>query len=58
MAGGSWITPASLLWSGAARVADGDLGGLRTMVVLGAPVAALAATYWWASFVHKTTPSG
>ncbi|MET9025622.1 hypothetical protein ABZW96_08345 [Nocardia sp. NPDC004168] len=58
MAGGSWITPTSLLWSGAARIADGDMGGLRTMVLLGAPVAALAATYWWASFVHKTNTVG
>ncbi|WP_406237514.1 hypothetical protein [Nocardia sp. NBC_01009] len=58
VAGGSWSTPASLLWSGAARVADGDLTGLRSMVVLGAPVAALTATYWWAQFVHKTNTVG
>ncbi|MGW0247976.1 hypothetical protein ACWDYH_15220 [Nocardia goodfellowii] len=55
---GSWATPAVLLWSGAVRVTGGDLTGLRTMVILGAPVAALAATYWWASFVHKTNTVG
>lgn len=56
--GGSWSVPASLLWSGAARVADGDLGGVRMMLALGAPIAALAATYWWAQFVHKTNTVG
>jgi hypothetical protein len=56
--GGSWSVPASLLWSGASRVADGDLGGVRMMLTLGAPIAALAATYWWAQFVHKTHTVG
>ncbi|MEV0294219.1 hypothetical protein [Nocardia sp. NPDC050710] len=58
LAGGSWSVPASLLWSGAARVATGDLAGLRTMLILGAPVAALLATYYWAQFVHKTNTVG
>ncbi|MEU7632022.1 hypothetical protein AB0C34_18835 [Nocardia sp. NPDC049220] len=58
LAGGSWTTPASLLWSGAARVADGDLSGLRMMLALGAPFAAVTATYVWAKFVHKTHTVG
>lgn len=58
LAGGSWAVPASLLWSGAARVADGDLGGVRMMLTLGAPIAGLLATYWWAKFVHKTHTVG
>ncbi|MGN2640518.1 hypothetical protein ACTD5D_30990 [Nocardia takedensis] len=56
--GGSWSTPASLLWSGAERLAAGDLGGLRTMVILGAPAAALIATFYWARFVHQANTVG
>ncbi|WP_405180253.1 hypothetical protein OG225_02630 [Nocardia sp. NBC_01377] len=58
LAGGSWSVPASLLWSGAARITAGDLAGLRQMLILGAPVAALLATYYWAQFVHKTNTVG
>ncbi|MBF5001781.1 hypothetical protein IRT45_32140 [Nocardia sp. BSTN01] len=58
LAGGSWSTPASLLWSGAGQVAAGDFSGVRLMLSLGVPVAMLAATYWWASFVLKTNTVG
>ncbi|MFD0362736.1 hypothetical protein ACFQZZ_14930 [Nocardia sp. GCM10030253] len=58
LAGGSWSVPAALLWSGAARVVDGDLSGLRAMLALGVPFAALTATYLWAKFVHKTHTVG
>ncbi|MBH0775059.1 type IV secretory system conjugative DNA transfer family protein [Nocardia bovistercoris] len=58
LAGGSWSVPASLLWSGAERVTTGDLAGLRAMLILGAPVAALMATYYWAQFLHKTHTVG
>ncbi|WP_280496252.1 hypothetical protein [Nocardia asiatica] len=58
LAGGSWTTPASLLWSGAAQLADGDWSGVRMMLALGVPFAALTATYVWAKFVHKTHTVG
>ncbi|WP_433193819.1 hypothetical protein ACQP1G_34240 [Nocardia sp. CA-107356] len=58
LAGGSWSTPAVLLWSGASRVADGDWAGLRMMLALGVPFAALVGTYVWAKFVHKTHTVG
>ncbi|MGK8559562.1 hypothetical protein [Nocardia gipuzkoensis] len=58
LAGGSWTTPAALLWSGAAQLADGDWSGLRMMLTLGVPFAALTATYVWAQFVHKTHTVG
>jgi hypothetical protein len=48
----------SLLWGGATQLAAGDWAGLRAMLVLGAPVAALVATYWWAKFVLKTNTVG
>ncbi|MCP9621586.1 hypothetical protein FOH10_29485 [Nocardia otitidiscaviarum] len=55
---GSWSTPASLFWAGAEQIAAGNLAGLRMMLALGAPVAMLAATYWWARFVLKTNTVG
>ncbi|MFE9323545.1 hypothetical protein ACIHDR_19520 [Nocardia sp. NPDC052278] len=58
LAGGSWTTPASLLWSGASRVAEGDWSGLPMMLALGVPFAAVTATYVWAKFVHKTNTVG
>ncbi|QIS13650.1 type IV secretion system DNA-binding domain-containing protein [Nocardia arthritidis] len=58
LAGGSWSTPASLLWSGASRVTGGDWAGVRMMLALGVPFAALTATYVWARFVHKTHTVG
>ncbi|QIS02334.1 hypothetical protein F5X71_08365 [Nocardia brasiliensis] len=58
VAGGSWTTPASLLWSGAERVGDGDWSGLRMMLALGAPFAAITATYVRARFVHKVRTVG
>ncbi|WP_406272515.1 TraG/TraD/VirD4 family protein [Nocardia sp. NBC_00881] len=58
LAGGSWTTPAALLWSGAGQLADGDWSGLRMMLALGVPFAALTATYVWAKFVHKTHTVG
>ncbi|MFI6368956.1 hypothetical protein ACIBG0_40295 [Nocardia sp. NPDC050630] len=58
LAGGSWTTPAVLLWAGASRAVDGDWAGLPMMLALGAPVAALLATYWWAKFVNKTNTVG
>lgn len=58
LAGGSWSTPAAMLWAGAAQVAEGELAGLRMMLALGAPFAALTATYVWARFVHKTNTVG
>ncbi|MBO0853597.1 MAG: hypothetical protein J2P18_07500 [Nocardia sp.] len=58
LAGGSWSTPLTLLWSGACEVAAGDVGGVRLMLPLGVPIAMLAATYWWASFVLKTNTVG
>ncbi|QVI22913.1 hypothetical protein KHQ06_08095 [Nocardia tengchongensis] len=58
LAGGSLSTPVTLFWDGAAEVAGGDLSGLRMMLALGAPIAMLAATYWWASFVLKTNTVG
>ncbi|CAM4487274.1 hypothetical protein NONI108955_34360 [Nocardia ninae] len=57
-AGGSWTTPLSLLWSGAERVADGDWAGVRMMLALGVPFAALTATYVRARFVHKVRTVG
>ncbi|MGV9616277.1 hypothetical protein [Nocardia xishanensis] len=58
LAGGSWSVPAVLFWAGAARVAEGDWAGVRMMLALGAPVAGMLATYWWAKFVHKTNTVG
>ncbi|BCK57400.1 hypothetical protein [Nocardia wallacei] len=58
VAGGSWSTPLSLFWTGACEVAAGDLAGLRLMLTLGVPVAALAGTYCWAKFVLKTNTVG
>lgn len=58
VAGGSWTTPASLLWSGAERVTDGDWSGVRMMLALGAPFAAVTATYVRAKFVHKVRTVG
>ncbi|WP_378736691.1 hypothetical protein [Nocardia brasiliensis] len=58
LAGGSWATPLSLLWSGAERVADGDWAGIRMMLGLGVPFAALTATYVQAKFVHKVRTVG
>ncbi|MVU79475.1 hypothetical protein GPX89_19780 [Nocardia sp. ET3-3] len=58
VAGGSLSTPVTLFWAGACEVAAGDWSGLRMMLALGAPVAMLAATYWWASFVLKTNTVG
>ncbi|MGW4849130.1 hypothetical protein [Nocardia brasiliensis] len=58
LAGGSWVTPGSLLWSGAERVADGDWAGVRMMLALGVPFAALTATYVRARFVHKVATVG
>ncbi|MGY4100740.1 hypothetical protein ACW2Q0_14480 [Nocardia sp. R16R-3T] len=58
LAGGSWTTPAALLWSGASQLAAGDWSGLRMMLALGVPFAALTATYVWAKFVHKTNTVG
>ncbi|KAA8884258.1 hypothetical protein F3087_34100 [Nocardia colli] len=57
-AGGSWTTPLSLLWSGAERVTDGDWSGVRMMLALGAPFAAVTATYVRAKFVHKVRTVG
>ncbi|MFD6156391.1 hypothetical protein ACFWF7_38670 [Nocardia sp. NPDC060256] len=58
LAGGSWSVPAVLFVAGAARVSDGDWAGLRMMLALGVPFAALIASYWWAKFLHKTHSVG
>ncbi|WP_280359320.1 type IV secretion system DNA-binding domain-containing protein [Nocardia otitidiscaviarum] len=58
LTGGSWSTPASLLWDGATDLAAGDLAGLSMMLVLGLPAALLAASLWWASFLIKTNTVG
>ncbi|MEV6388901.1 hypothetical protein [Nocardia xishanensis] len=58
LTGGSWSVPAVLFWAGAARVAEGDWAGVRMMLALGVPFAGMVATYWWATFVHKTHTVG
>ncbi|MGW0003405.1 hypothetical protein ACWDT6_06145 [Nocardia grenadensis] len=57
-AGGSWATPWVLLWSGAEQLAAADFGGVAPMLLVALPVGMLAATYWWAEFVHKTDTVG
>ncbi|MEG8177473.1 hypothetical protein GZH49_02860 [Nocardia terpenica] len=58
LAGGSWSTPLSLFWSGACEVTAGDWSGLRMMLALGAPFAALTATYVRAKTVVKADTVG
>ncbi|QLY33992.1 hypothetical protein [Nocardia huaxiensis] len=58
VAGGSWSSPFTLFWTGACEVAAGNWAGARMMLALGAPVAMLAATYWWANLVLKTNTRG
>lgn len=58
LAGGSLSTPLSLWWAGASEVGSGDWAGLRMMLVLGAPVAALAGTCVWARVVLKANTVG
>ncbi|MFD0000166.1 hypothetical protein [Nocardia sp. NPDC127526] len=58
LAGGSLSTPVVLFFDGAGQVAGGDLAGLPMMLAVGAPIAMLAATWWWAQFVLKTNTVG
>ncbi|MGW5751287.1 hypothetical protein [Nocardia rhamnosiphila] len=57
-AGGSWATPWVLLWSGAEQLAAADFAGVAPILVLALPVGMLAATYWWAQFLHKNASVG
>ncbi|WP_280471826.1 hypothetical protein [Nocardia cyriacigeorgica] len=58
VAGGSWTTPLSVLWSGAETLAGGDWSGLAPMLVVALPAGMLAATYFWANFLLKTNTVG
>lgn len=57
-AGGSWATPWVLLWSGAEQLAAADFAGVAPMLLIALPAGMLAATYWWAEFLHKNASVG
>ncbi|MFI5716076.1 hypothetical protein [Nocardia sp. NPDC051750] len=57
-AGGAWSTPWVLLWSGAGEVAAADFTGIAPMLLIALPAGMLAATYFWAEFLHKNASVG